>query len=45
MQLQLKLQKTAEITYLEANKTQTRYCLTYLEGAKEEKRYDCSFKG
>ena len=31
MQLQDKLQKTAEITYLEANKKQTRDHLTYLE--------------
>ena len=30
MQLQVKLQKAAEITHLEANKQETRYCLTYL---------------
>ena len=29
MQLQVKLQKTAEITYLEASKQQTKYHLTY----------------
>ena len=34
MQLQIKLQKTAEIKYLEGNKQQTRYCLTYLEISK-----------
>ena len=31
MQLQLKLQKTPEVTYVEANKQQRWYCLTYLE--------------
>ena len=31
MQLQIKLQKPAEITYLEVNKQQTKYRLTYLE--------------
>ena len=34
MELQVKLQKTAEITYLEANKQQARYRLTYLEVSK-----------
>ena len=34
MQLEVKLQKTAEITYLEAYKQQTRYRLTYLEVSK-----------
>ena len=29
MQLQVKLQKATEITYLEANKLQTKYRLTY----------------
>ena len=31
MQLQIKLQKTAEITYLEKNKQKTSYRLIYLE--------------
>ena len=34
MQLELKLQKTSETTYLEGNKTQTWYCVTYLEVSK-----------
>ena len=34
MQLELKLRKRAERTYLEANKQQTRYRLTYLEISK-----------
>ena len=34
MQLQVKLQKTAEETSLEENKPQTRYCLNYLEVSK-----------
>ena len=29
MQLQFKLQKTADITYLEGNKEQGRRCVTY----------------
>ena len=40
MQLQVKLKKTAEITYLEAKKQETRYRLRYLEVLKSEKRYD-----
>ena len=39
-QLQVKLKKTAEITYLKARKKQTRYRVTYLEVLKEKKRYD-----
>ena len=31
MQLPVKVQKTAELTYLEANKQQTRYRVTYSE--------------
>ena len=31
MQLRVKVQKTAELTYLEANKRQTKYRVTYLE--------------
>ena len=38
IKLQVKLQKTAEVTYLEANKQQGRYHLTYLELPKSEKR-------
>ena len=34
MQLLVKLQKTAEMTYLEAHKQQTMYCLKYLEISK-----------
>ena len=34
MQLQVKLQKAAELTYLEAKKQQTRYRLTYFEFSK-----------
>ena len=34
MQLQVKLQKTAQIAYLEANKQETRYRLTYSEVSK-----------
>ena len=37
MQLQGKLEKTAEITYLDANKKQTRYHLTYFEILKKKK--------
>ena len=37
MELQVKLQKTAEITYLEANKHQTRYRLTNSTVLKEKK--------
>ena len=39
-QLQVKLQKTKEITFLEENKEETRYCLTYLEVTREQKKYD-----
>ena len=31
MELQVKLRKTAQITYLEKNKQQARYRLTHLE--------------
>ena len=31
MQLQIKLEKSAEITYLEVNNQQAKYGLTYLE--------------
>ena len=34
IQLELKLQKTVELTYLEANKQQTTYHLTYSEVSK-----------
>ena len=34
MQLQVKLQKTVQITYLEEKKQQTRYRVTYLESSK-----------
>ena len=40
MQLQVKLQKTVEKTYLEANKKQTRYRLTYLGVWNSEEIYD-----
>ena len=35
LQLQVKVKKIAELTYLEANKQQTKYRLTYLESCKE----------
>ena len=44
MQLQIKPQKTAEITYLEENKQETRCDLTYLEVSKWEKRYYWCFE-
>ena len=34
MQLQIKLQKTADMTYLEANEQETRYRSTYSEALK-----------
>ena len=34
IQLQVKLQKTVELTYLKANKQQTKYYLTYLQVSK-----------
>ena len=34
MQLQIKAKRTAEITYLEASKEQTRYRLTHLQVSK-----------
>ena len=34
MQLQVKLQTTGDIMYLEANKNQTKYLLTYLQVSK-----------
>ena len=34
MQLKVKLQKTEQIVYLEANEEQTRYRLTYLDVSK-----------
>ena len=40
MQLQVKLQKTAVITYLEPTKERTRYRLTYLLFSNEEKGYN-----
>ena len=40
MQLQVKLEKRAELTYLEAKKQQTRYRLRYSDVSKQEKRYD-----
>ena len=38
MQLQVELQKTQEITYLEVNKQETRYRLTYLDVSKEDQK-------
>ena len=34
MELQVKLQKPAEITHLERNKEQTKYRITYLDVSK-----------
>ena len=43
MQLQVKLQKRAELMYLEAKKQETRYRLRYSDVSTQEKRYDgCS---
>ena len=38
MQLQVELQKTQEITYLEVNKQEKRYRLTYLDVSKEDQK-------
>ena len=40
MQLEDKLQETAETKYLPANKQKTKYQLTYSDVSKERKRYD-----
>ena len=40
MELQVKRQKTPQITYLEAKKQETSYRLKYSEVSKQEKRYD-----
>ena len=45
IQLQVKLEKTAEITYLDGNKQQARYRLTYLKILNKEERYYCCFEG
>ena len=45
MQLRIKVQKIAELTYLEANKQQTKYRLTYLESWKLQRTYDWCFQG
>ena len=45
MELQFKLQKTAQITYLEANKQQRRCCVTYLDVSKYEESCDECFEG
>ena len=45
MQLQLKLQKTAHITYLEGNKEQGRRCVTYCKFGIKKKRAIDVFKG
>ena len=37
--------KTAEISYLEAKKEQTKYDLIYLEVSKKEERHDSCFEG
>ena len=44
MQLQVKLQKKAETTYLEANKAEWTYRLTYLDVLKREERYNWGFE-
>ena len=44
MQLEIKLQKTAEIHYLEVKKYQGTYFLTYLEVPKYQKRYNLGFE-
>ena len=45
MEVQLRLQKTEEITYLKENTQQTRYRLTYLEDSKYDKRNVWRFQG
>ena len=40
MQLQVKLKKITEITYLEENKQETRYSIKHLDVSKEEQTYD-----
>ena len=45
LQLQVKLQKTAKITYIEANIQRTAYRLTYLDLWKIEEKYDWYFEG
>ena len=41
MQLQVKLQEAAEITYVQGNKQQTRYRLTYWDVLEaKKKKYD-----
>ena len=40
MQLQVKLKKITEITYLEENKQETRYRIKHLDVSKEEQTYD-----
>ena len=40
MQLQVKLQKTADITYLKGNKEQGRRCIAISQDSNEEKSYD-----
>ena len=39
-QLQVKLEKTAKITYWQAKKQITRYRVTHLEVSEEEEKYD-----
>ena len=39
------VQKTAQLTYLEANKQQTKYRVTYPEPWKLQKRSDWCFQG
>ena len=45
LQLQVKLQKTEQIAYLEERKEQTRYRLTYLDVSKSKKSYDWYLEG
>ena len=44
MQLQVKLQKTTEITSLQADKEETKYHLTCLDFWTYEKRYNSCFE-
>ena len=43
--MDVKLQKTAEITYLEASKKEARYCVTYLQVLEVRKKVGSGFKG
>ena len=43
MKSQVKLQKTAEVTYIEANKQETSFRVTYLEVRRKKKKRELLF--